>query len=89
MQISTGGVLFMGIMDGNPKKDPMNYGEVIGVWAYIGANNGLISGYEAFVNHAGDDDLIKLLKEAIQTMKSEVKELEGILQENGITSRIT
>ncbi|QUW20780.1 DUF3231 family protein [Sporosarcina sp. Marseille-Q4063] len=75
----------MGVMEGNPKKEPMHYGEVIGVWAYIGANNGLISGYEAFVNHAADEDLIKLLKEAVQTMKSEVKELEGLLQENGIT----
>ncbi len=78
-------MLSMGVMDGNPKKEPMHYGEVIGVWAYIGANNGLISGYEAFVNHAADDDLIKLLKEAIQTMKAEVKELESLLQENGIT----
>lgn len=75
----------MGIMDGNPKKEPMHYGEVIGAWAFIGANNGLISGYEAFVNHAEDNDLIKLLEEAIQTMKSEVKELEGLLQANGIT----
>ena len=72
-------MLSMGVMDGNPKKEPMHYGEVIGVWAFIGANNGLISGYEAFVNHAADDDLIKLLKEAIHTMKAEVKELESLL----------
>ena len=78
-------MLSMGVMDGNPKKEPMHYGEVIGVWAFIGANNGLISGYEAFVNHAADDDLKKLLDEAIKTMKSEVKELESLLQENGIT----
>ena len=63
----------MGIMSGNPKDEPMHYGEVIGTWAFIGANNGLISGYEAFINHAGDDDLIKLLEEAIKIMKSENK----------------
>jgi hypothetical protein len=74
----------MGIMDGNPKKEPMHYGEVIGVWAFIGANNGLISGYEAFVNHAGDDELIKLLEEAVKIMKAENKALEQILKDNGI-----
>lgn len=74
----------MGIMDGNPKKEPMHYGEVIGVWAFIGANNGLISGYEAFVNHAGDNDLIKLLEEAIKIMKDENKALEKVLKDNGI-----
>ncbi|MFC5589384.1 DUF3231 family protein [Sporosarcina soli] len=74
----------MGIMDGNPKKEPMHYGEIIGVWAFIGANNGLISGYEAFVNHAGDDELIKLLEEAVKIMKAENKALEQILKDNGI-----
>ena len=74
----------MGIMDGNPKNDPLHYGEVIGIWAFIGANNGLISGYEAFINHAGDDDLKSLLDDAIQTMKTENKELEKTLKDNGI-----
>lgn len=74
----------MGIMDGNPKNEPMHYGEVIGSWAFVGANNGLISGYEAFVNHAGDQDLIKLLEEAIHMMESENKEIEKVLKNNGI-----
>ena len=74
----------MGILDGNPKNEPMHYGEVIGSWSYIGANNGLISGYGAFVNHAGDQDLIKLLEEAIHMMESENKELEKVLKNNGI-----
>ncbi|MEK5040133.1 DUF3231 family protein [Sporosarcina sp. FSL K6-3457] len=75
----------MGIMNGNPKDEPMHYGEVIGTWAFIGANNGLISGYEAFVNHAGDDELIKLLEEAVKMMKAENKALEQILKDNGVT----
>ena len=37
-----------------------------------------------FVNHAGDDELIKLLEEAIKMMKSETKALEQILKDNGI-----
>jgi len=75
----------MGIMSGNSKDDPLHYGEVIGTWAYVGANKGLISGYEAFINHAGDDDLINLLKEAVDTMREENKKVEKVLKENGIT----
>ncbi len=74
----------MGIMSGNPKDEPMHYGEVIGTWAFIGANNGLISGYEAFVNHAADEELIKLLEDAIKIMKAETKALEQLLKDNGI-----
>lgn len=74
----------MGIMNGNPQDEPLHYGEVIGIWAFIGANNGLISGYEAFVNHAGDDELIKLLEGSVKMMKAECKELEQILKDNGI-----
>ncbi|WP_342508182.1 DUF3231 family protein [Sporosarcina sp. FSL K6-2383] len=74
----------MGIMNGNPKDEPMHYGEVIGTWAFIGANNGLISGYEAFINHAGDDELIKLLEDVIKIMKAENKALEQLLKDNGI-----
>ena len=82
--INIRGVYKLGIMDGNPKNEPMHYGEVIGTWAYIGANNGLVSAYEAFANHASDDDLIKLLKEAIKMMKAENKQLEKTLKENGV-----
>ena len=74
----------MGIMDGNPKNEPMHYGEIIGSWAFVGANNGLISAYEAFVNHAGDQELKTLLEEAIHMMESEKKEIEKVLKNNGI-----
>lgn len=74
----------MGIMNGNPKDEPMHYGEVIGTWAFVGVNNGLVSGYEAFVNHAEDAELIKLLEEAIKIMTTENKALEQLLKDNGI-----
>ena len=76
--------VYVGILSGNPKDEPMHYGEVIGAWAFIGANNGLISGYEAFINHAGDEDLINLLKESIQMMQSETKEVGKLLKANGV-----
>lgn len=75
----------MGILSGNPENEPMHYGEVIGAWAFIGANNGLISGYEAFLNHAEDKDLIDFLKESIQMMQSETKEIGKLLKANGVT----
>ncbi|AXI08106.1 hypothetical protein CUC15_03600 [Oceanobacillus zhaokaii] len=74
----------MGIMDGNPKNEPMHYGEVIGTWSFVQANNGLISMYGAFVNHAGDQDLIGLLEEAINKMQSENQEIEKLLKDNGV-----
>lgn len=75
----------MGILSGNPKDEPMHYGEVLGCWAYSGANKGLISGYEAFINHAGDEDLIELLKEAVEMMKAENKAVDKLLKDNGVT----
>jgi hypothetical protein len=84
MQEYIKGSAFMGIMNGNPKNEPMHYGEVIGLWAFSGSNKGLISGYEAFINHAGDRELIKLLEEAVQLMRSENKEVEQLLKDNGI-----
>lgn len=75
----------MGILNGNPKEEPLHYGEVIGCWSYAGANKGLISGYEAFINHAGDDDLIELLKDAVEMMKEENKAVDKVLKENGVT----
>ncbi|WP_153723469.1 DUF3231 family protein [Sporosarcina cascadiensis] len=75
----------MGILDGNPKNEPMHYGEVTAVWSFIGANNGLVSGYEAFINHAEDADLINLLEEAVKMMKAENKEFGKLLKANGVT----
>ncbi|GEN84051.1 hypothetical protein SLU01_23630 [Sporosarcina luteola] len=75
----------MGILSGNPKEEPLHYGEVIGCWSYAGANKGLISAYEAFINHAGDKELIELLREAVDMMKDENKQVEKVLKENGVT----
>lgn len=74
----------MGILNGNPKEEPLHYGEVMSAWSFSIANKGLISTYEAFINHAGDEDLIQLLEEAVKTMKSENKEIEKVLKDNGI-----
>lgn len=74
----------MGILNGNPKLEPLHEGEVFGVWSYIIASNGLISVYQAFINHAGDRALKSLLEETVHTIKAEVQQASEILKANGI-----
>jgi len=44
----------------------------------------MISGYQTFYNHAGDEDLKKIIEDIIETCREEVKQLEKILKTNGI-----
>ncbi|HAQ07237.1 MAG TPA: hypothetical protein DCR24_06845 [Bacillus bacterium] len=74
----------MGILSGNPKDEPMHYGEVYSTWMHLSVNNGLIAAYQTFINHIGDEDLKKLVQEAIDAMKGENSQIEELLKENGI-----
>ncbi|MGM8212196.1 DUF3231 family protein [Virgibacillus sp. W0430] len=74
----------MGILSGNPQNEPMHYGEVFATWTYLFAEKGMISMYQTFVNHTGDDDLKKLLEEAIQGAKGETQQIEELLKANGV-----
>ncbi|QMV39840.1 DUF3231 family protein [Cohnella cholangitidis] len=74
----------MGILSGNPKDEPMHYGEVSNVWGSSTMAKGVISCYQAYLNHAGDSDLKKLIDDYIDQAKLEVKELDVLLQDNGI-----
>lgn len=74
----------MGILSGNPKDEPLHYGEVFGIWTNKATNNGLIAAYQTFINHTGDKELGNIIEEAIQGMKDENKQLEVILKINGI-----
>ncbi|MFJ8246937.1 DUF3231 family protein [Peribacillus asahii] len=74
----------MGILSGNPQDEPMHYGEVFGTWTHLSTNHGLIAAYQTFLNHTGDEDLKKLIEEAIQGMKAENQQLEELLKANGI-----
>ncbi|KAB7707213.1 DUF3231 family protein [Bacillus aerolatus] len=74
----------MGILSGNPKSEPMHYGEVFGVWSAALAANGMVACYQTMLNHAGDAQLRKLVEEAIGQAQTEVKQLEELLKENGI-----
>ncbi|MDA7025691.1 DUF3231 family protein [Bacillus sp. CLL-7-23] len=74
----------MGILSGNPTEQPMHYGEVFGAWTFLTTTKGLIAGFQTMLNHAGDEDLKKLLEEAIQGAHQESKQIEALLKENGI-----
>lgn len=74
----------MGILSGNPKDEPMHYGEVFGSWLYLSVEQGLISAYQTFLNHTGDEDLRKLITEWIEQCKQEIPAIQELLKENGI-----
>jgi hypothetical protein len=74
----------MGILSGNPKDEPLHYGEIFSTWTHLNSNNGLIAGYQLYLNHTGDEDLKKLIEEAIRGMKEENHQLEELLKANGI-----
>lgn len=74
----------MGIMSGNPKEEPMHYGEVFGAWTFLSSTKGCLVAYQTFLNHAGDDDLKDLLKEAMNSAKDEIQQVEELLKVNGV-----
>ncbi len=74
----------MGILSGNPVNEPMHYGEVFGTWTFITTAKGMIAGYQTQLNHTGDEDLRKLIEEAIQQAQQEIQQIEAILKDNGV-----
>ncbi|KIL76122.1 DUF3231 family protein [Pseudobacillus badius] len=74
----------MGILSGNPKNEPMHYGEVMSVWSSLFAANGMIGSYQTLLNHAGDKQLKELIEESIQQAQMEAEQLAQLLKANGI-----
>ena len=74
----------MGILSGNPKDEPMHYGEVFSTWSFLFTAKGAVAGFQTHLNHAGDEDLQKLLEEAIQGGQQEIKQIETLLKANGV-----
>lgn len=74
----------MGILGGNPKDEPMHYGEIYSVWQASMVAKGIVSCYQAFQNHAGDKELKKVLEALLDQAKLEIKELDELLTNNGI-----
>ncbi len=75
----------MGILNNNPKKEPMHYGEAYSIWSYLLATKGRLSAYQTYINHTGDKELKNLIENMIQNvMKPEIEQTEDLLKENGI-----
>ncbi|GGA83197.1 DUF3231 family protein [Ornithinibacillus halotolerans] len=74
----------MGILSGNPQDEPMHYGEVFGVWTAVVTEKACIAAYQTLLNHAGDEDLKKLIQEAIEQAKQQEESLEALLKANGV-----
>lgn len=75
----------MGIFDGNPKNEPMHYGEVFGAWSYLATSKALLVGYQTALNHTGDTDLRNFLEDLMQSMKKEIGRLEDLLKLAGVS----
>ncbi|MDO7908024.1 DUF3231 family protein [Paenibacillus sp. JX-17] len=74
----------MGILSGNPKDEPMHYGEIYNVWMASMMAKGALSSYQAYLNHAGDKDLKKVIDDLIDQAKLEIKECDELLTDNGL-----
>lgn len=74
----------MGILTGNPKDQPLHYGEVFDVWSFSMKAKGCVSVYRAYEYHAGDKELKKILGELIRQAELETEECDQILIANGI-----
>ncbi|AIQ62181.1 membrane protein [Paenibacillus stellifer] len=75
-----------GILGGNPKEEPMHYGEIFSVWEASMIAKGALSCYRAYLNHAGDTDLKKVLGTMIDQAELEISECDALLGEQGIAS---
>jgi hypothetical protein len=75
----------MGILSGNPKDEPMHYGEIHGVWHSSFKEKGSLSAYQAFKYHTGDKDLKGIIDDAIKQCRNEIQECDSLLTDNGIT----
>ncbi|QYR19527.1 DUF3231 family protein [Paenibacillus sp. sptzw28] len=74
----------MGILGGNPKNEPLHYGEVYDLWQFSAMAKGCISNYRALQYHAGDKELKSVLHDLINQAELEVSECDTILTHNGI-----
>lgn len=75
----------MGILSGNPKEEPMHYGEVYATWVHLSAAKACVAAYETLINHTGDEELKKLIQDVLEdTCKPEIEEIEALLKDHGV-----
>lgn len=83
--IKKGSNIIMGILSGNPKNEPLHYGEVFALWSSLSVAKGALDNYQVFINHTGDKELKAFLKQLIESsIKPSIKDIEEILLHNDI-----
>lgn len=76
----------MGILNGNPKDEPLHVGEVFDLFTTLAGIQGAISCYQVYLNHVGDKDLRQFITDKIEnSMRPQIQKLSEILKANGIS----
>ncbi|MWC30510.1 DUF3231 family protein [Paenibacillus sp. MMS18-CY102] len=73
----------MGILSGNPKDQPLHYGEIFNIWSYSAKKKSTISVYQLYLSHAGDIELKRLLTNLIEQARQAALECDELLIHNG------
>jgi len=76
----------MGILDGNPKDEPLHYGEIFSIWQFSATAKLALSTFQAYLYHAGDRDLKKIIDDLMDQAYQEIKDCDRLLKANGILS---
>lgn len=74
----------MGILSGNPKNEPLHYGEAFDVWGYSMGKNLSLSCFQTYMNHVGDKDLKELIQDLMDQTKQEIDACNELLKHNEI-----
>jgi hypothetical protein len=74
----------MGILDGNPKDEPLHYGEIFHVWQFSATAKAMLSTLELYRCHAGDKDLKRVIDDLMDQALREIKDCDKLLKNNEI-----
>ncbi|WP_026694990.1 DUF3231 family protein [Peribacillus kribbensis] len=75
----------MGILNGNPKDEPLHSGEVYYLWNHLFETKAFLVSLQVFINHTGDHDLKLFLGDLKDNcLQQGAQQVEVILKETGI-----
>ena len=75
----------MGVLNGEPKEEPLHVGEIYHLWTHLLESKALLVTLQVFINHTGDEDLKKFLQEFTEDcIQQEEEQVEQLLKENGL-----
>lgn len=76
----------MGILSGNPKNEPLHYGEIYGIWQFSTAAKLSVPSGQLYLNHVGDKDLKQFIEDLVEQAKLEISECDELLINNGVAT---